>query len=53
MFIILIILLYKIFKLKQHNMKTINIQQIEELKIKYEKENEELKKRIDFLEHDC
>ena len=29
------------------------IKTLEDIKLKYEKENEELKKRIDFLEHDC
>ena len=53
MFIILIMLSCEVFELTQHRIKTITSQHNEELNIKYIKENEKLKKRIDFLEHDC
>ena len=52
-FVILLMSLYEIFKLKQIKVKEINIIQDEESKNNYIKENEELKKRIDFFEHDC
>ena len=58
MFIILVLSLYEIFRLKQIKIyipqnEKLKISKNKDIKLKYEKEKEELKKRIDFLEHDC